>query len=338
MYWQKQHGGLAFSGVSRPCRFPLNRRPIDEMNPMNVSTMIETPQLLKTLLDNLFEGVYIVDRHRRIQYWNRGAERLTGYRESEVAGQSCSDNILMHVNEQANLLCQNRCPLAATMRDGKERKCNVYLLHKKGYRIPVQLRVTPIHDDEGAITGAIQSFEDNTADMAALRRLRDSEIPALTCSLTKVANRPYTERMLRQRVEEFNHEGGRLSVLFMAIDGFDGINEAHGHKTGDKVLSITARTLANAMRSCDLLGRWGSERFVAVLPNITSSETETIANTLRLMVEKSNYEVHGRTLSVTVSIGAAGAHSGDTPDELITRAKELLQTSKQNGQNRVTIG
>ncbi|MFP4171833.1 MAG: diguanylate cyclase domain-containing protein [Candidatus Hydrogenedentota bacterium] len=305
---------------------------------MNVSAMMETPQLLKTLLDTLFEGVYIVDRQRRIQYWNRGAERLTGYREAEVAGQCCSDNVLMHVNDQANLLCQNRCPLSATMRDGKERKSNVYLLHKKGYRIPVQLRVAPIHDEEGRVTGAIQSFEDNTAEMAALRQLRESEIPALTCSLTKLANRTYTERVLRRRIEEFNHEGGRLAVLFMAIDGFDGINETHGHKAGDKVLSITARTLANGMRSCDLLGRWGSERFVAILPHLKSSETETLANTLRLMVEKSSYAVPGRTLGVTVSIGAASAQTGDTPDELISRAKELQQKSKHNGQNRVTIG
>ena len=305
---------------------------------MNVSAMMETPQLIKTLLDNLFEGVYIVDRQRRIQYWNRGAERLTGYRESEVAGQCCSDNILMHVNEQANLLCQNRCPLAATMRDGKERKSNLYLLHKKGYRMPVQIRVAPLRDDEGHITGAIQSFQDNTAEMAALRQLRESELPALTCSLTNVANRTYTERVLRQRVQEFNQEGGRLAVLFMAIDGFDGINEAHGHKAGDKVLSITARTLANGMRSCDLLGRWGSERFVAIVPNVKSSEIETIANTLRVMVEKSNYAIPGQTLSITVSIGAACAQSGDSPDALISRAKELLQASKQKGQNRVTIG
>jgi len=305
---------------------------------MNLSTMIETPQLLKTLLNNLLEGVYIVDRQRRIQYWNRGAERLTGYRESEVAGQCCSDSILMHVNEQANLLCQNRCPLAATMRDGKERKSNLYLLHKKGHRLPVQLRVAPIHDEEGRVTGAIQSFQDNTAEMAALRQLRESEVPAMTCSLTNVANRPYTERVLRQRVQELNDEGGRLSVLFIAIDGFEEINASFGQKASDKVLSVAARTLANGMRSCDLLGRWGSERFVAILPNVKSSEAETIANTLRLMVEKSNYEVPGRTLSVTVSIGAACAQTEDTQDELVSRAKELLQKSQQNGQNRVTIG
>ena len=77
--------------------------------------MIQQDEFYKTLLDNLSEGVYFVDRDRRISYWNKAAEALTGRTAAEVLGFRCSDNILVHTDDAGTQLCLTGCPLNATM-------------------------------------------------------------------------------------------------------------------------------------------------------------------------------------------------------------------------------
>jgi PAS domain S-box-containing protein len=59
------------------------------------------------LLDLVFSGVYLVDTQRKITYWNKGAEKITGYTPAEVAGRFCPENFLMHVNEEGKFLCHD---------------------------------------------------------------------------------------------------------------------------------------------------------------------------------------------------------------------------------------
>jgi PAS domain-containing protein len=70
-------------------------------------------ELERAVIDNLYDGVYYVDRGRRIRYWNHGAERLTGYGATDVVGHFCYDNILNHVDDKGTFLCRSLCPLAA---------------------------------------------------------------------------------------------------------------------------------------------------------------------------------------------------------------------------------
>ena len=72
------------------------------------------------IIDNLYDGLYFVDQNRVIQYWNRAAERITGYTAAEVVGRPCSDNILTHVDDHGANLCTGECPLAATIADGRD--------------------------------------------------------------------------------------------------------------------------------------------------------------------------------------------------------------------------
>jgi len=126
--------------------------------------------LYKRLLDSLYDGVYFVDRERRITYWNRAAERLTGYAAEEVVGRSCSDNLLVHVDDAGRQLCLCGCPLWATMADHVPREADVHLRHKRGHRVPVSVRAMPITGDDGEVLGAVEVFHDNSAKREAQRR------------------------------------------------------------------------------------------------------------------------------------------------------------------------
>ena len=99
----------------------------------------------RSILESIGDGVYFVDRDRRISYWSQGAERITGYADDRVLGNSCADGLLMHVDDNGTSLCHDGCPLAATLADGQAREAQVYLHHCGGYRVPILLRTTPIY-------------------------------------------------------------------------------------------------------------------------------------------------------------------------------------------------
>ena len=79
--------------------------------------IVTDEKFYQQLLDNLNGGVYFVDRDRRITYWSKGAERITGYKRAEVVGRCCADNLLTHVDEKGNSLCLGGCPLSFAMDD-----------------------------------------------------------------------------------------------------------------------------------------------------------------------------------------------------------------------------
>ena len=80
------------------------------------------------ILEKLYEGAYIVDKHRKILYWNEGCERITGYSRLEVENSFCYQNILRHVDDSGKALCKEFCPLLTTLKTGKEFEKDV-LLH-----------------------------------------------------------------------------------------------------------------------------------------------------------------------------------------------------------------
>lgn len=293
--------------------------------------------LFKDLLDNLPEGVYYTDRERRIKYWNRASTEITGYTSDEVVGRSCADNILVHVDDDGNCLCRSGCPLAACINDGNTRRARVYLHHKEGHRVPVDVSASVIRDATGNIIGAVEAFSDASAAAAALAEIGELREHALVCPLTGVGNRRHSEEVLRQKLDEKNRTHGLLSILFIDIDHFKAINDTYGHQVGDMVLKMVARTLAAAMRSYDFLGRWGGEELLAILPNAARGETERIAERLRMLVNHSSREVSGNRISVTVSIGAYCCRDDDA-ESAVARADELMYRSKAAGRNRVTIG
>src|SRR5690242_2050521 len=96
------------------------------------------PEMCQTVLDNLEVGIHILDRDRRILWWNAGAEKIAGYLRHEVIGKFCFDNLLLGCEEGVETLCRSRCPLEAALRDGAPRACDVFLLHKDGLRVPVR--------------------------------------------------------------------------------------------------------------------------------------------------------------------------------------------------------
>ena len=294
----------------------------------------------KNIIDNLYDGVYFVDRDRMITYWNNGAERITGYSAGHTIGRSCRDNLLNHVTANGVPLCQDHCPLAAVMQDGREREAEVYLHHADGHRVPVIVRGTALRDEAGNIIGAVESFSNNSNLIGTRRKLRDLRYAAMTDPLTGIGNRRLLEGRLSATIAEFQSSARLAGLLFMDVDRFKRFNDTYGHNIGDRVLRMVAQTARLALRATDTLGRWGSEEFIAILHDVThENAVRMVAEKVRALVEYSTLDVDGEiTLSVTLSIGGTLIRPEDTFDSFVDRADQLMYRSKQAGRNRVTVG
>jgi diguanylate cyclase (GGDEF)-like protein/PAS domain S-box-containing protein len=301
--------------------------------------MPDNKDFYKDIIDNFYDGVYFVDRERVITYWNKGAERITGYTAGQTIGRACRDNLLNHVTANGVELCNSNCPLAAVMEDGNPREAEVFLHHRDGHRVPIIVRATALRDEQGDIIGAIETFSNNRNVMSARRQLREMRHIVHTDRLTGIGNRRLVEGRLHAVIAECAHNDTSAGLLFLDIDHFKRINDTYGHYVGDRVLSMVTATFNHSLRATDTIGRWGGEEFVAILNNInTDAMLRQVAGKVRTLVELSRLDLDGQSLTVTVSIGATRLRPGDTPESLVERADGLMYQSKKAGRNCVTIG
>lgn len=294
-------------------------------------------QFHKSLVDNLYDGVYFVDTERQITYWNKGAERITGYPADKIIGRFCNDNTLDHVTEDGHHLCTEGCPLLATIQDSEPREAEVYLRHAKGYRVPVLVRTSPIFDEEHKVIGAVEVFSNNQSLFKMKRRMNELEQSVFRDTLTGIGNRKLLEIKINTALHEFHHHQIPFGLLFLDIDHFKAVNDTYGHQEGDRVLQNTARNLTEHLRNTDICGRWGGEEFLAVLYNVNLKTLALIAEKLRAMIANSSIALGETRVSVTVSMGAALVRDKDTMATLVERADQLMYQSKQGGRNRVTV-
>lgn len=295
------------------------------------------PDFYKSILDNLFDGVYFVDRERNITYWNRGAERISGYSAEDVMGHNCSNNILRHITRDGTELCQNGCPLGLTLADGKQREAQVFLHHKDGHRVPVALRISPLHDEDGAIIGAVEVFSDASNHLRVLNELNELKSQTLTDQLTGLGNRTAAEQEFKRRMSELKRYGSPFALLFIDVDHFKTINDTLGHDKGDSVLSMVAKTLKSALRGVDTVCRWGGEEFVALVPKVNEEVFRSVAERMRRFIEVSPLPLNGGSLAVTVSVGGAMARPDDTLSSLAARADAMMYQAKRSGRNCTSL-
>jgi diguanylate cyclase (GGDEF)-like protein len=166
---------------------------------------------------------------------------------------------------------------------------------------------------------------------------------AITDELTGLRNRRYIGQRLGEELARSHRHGRPCACVLFDIDHFKRVNDAHGHAAGDAVLRGVAAAALGALRESDLLGRWGGEEFLAVLPETDLAGAGLIAERLRVALEAMRVEFEGRTFSATVSLGVVDALPGHDPDardaeQMVARADEVLYRAKSAGRNRVELG
>jgi diguanylate cyclase (GGDEF)-like protein/PAS domain S-box-containing protein len=294
--------------------------------------------ILKSILDTVDDGIYFVDRERRITVWNTAAEKISGYAQNEIVGHFCYENLLNHVDKEGNLLCKSSCPLFATMVDGRTRNADVLLRHKNGYRVPVSVRTIPAYN-HGKIVGAVEVFTKKAAlsydddFVASLTNI------AMKDPLTGLPNRAYLENQIKYKLQESAWYGKEFCVVVADIDDLRLFNNYYRTSTGDVALQSIASSFKYNIGEWgrDIIGRWGDDEFVGIFelhPNVNPLE---IAEYVRILILRSGVMISGQYLSLSASVGLTAAQRGESADSLVARAEDLMYQSKNKGKNCSTV-
>jgi diguanylate cyclase (GGDEF)-like protein len=156
--------------------------------------------------------------------------------------------------------------------------------------------------------------------------------------LTGLYNRGYLDLMLRREFQAATKGNWPLSVVFVDLDRFKGINETYGREAGDSVLVTTAKSIASVARDTDCVARYGGEEFVIVLPGLASPGAEIFCQRLIARLRSTLHPISGTMVTVTASVGLA-THTPKTPfqraSHLINAADRSASIAKKSGGDRL---
>ena len=167
-------------------------------------------------------------------------------------------------------------------------------------------------------------------------QLRNQQLDLLSRvdGLTGVYNRRHIDQQLEAAATRADRGGEPFAVLMMDIDHFKRVNDHEGHPAGDRILKEFARRVQTVVRAGDILGRWGGEEFVIIAPQTDVTSAVVLAERIRAEVGQRPFDLGGRGIHITVSIGLAAGVVTDS--QLVDRADRALYRSKTEGRNRVT--
>jgi len=164
--------------------------------------------------------------------------------------------------------------------------------------------------------------------------LKNEELEQLAIQdeLTGLYNRRKLDESFEAEVSRAERYGRPLSVIMIDVDHFKAVNDTYGHPVGDTVLVETADRLLTALRTSDILGRWGGEEFLIICPETPFDTAVQLAERLRNNYETNDFPEAGR---LTASFGVAAHHKGQRAPDILFHADEALYRAKKGGRNRV---
>jgi diguanylate cyclase (GGDEF)-like protein/PAS domain S-box-containing protein len=281
-----------------------------------------------SLLDKARDAIVVADTACRVQYWNKSAERLYGWRADEAMGQSV-----------ATLLFEDEATAdhahAELMACG-EWNGEVARRRKLGQSVQVEARWTLVRDDQGAPQSVLMIDTDITQ-----RKQAEAKIQKLAFydGLTSLPNRQLLQDRLHKALASCVRHRAGGALLCMDLDNFKTLNDTLGHDKGDMLLQQVAMRLVSCVREVDTVARLGGDEFVIVLEEL-SAVPEEVAVQARRVGEKilttlaQPYRLDGYEHQSTASIGVArfGADT-ESAGELLKQADIAMYQAKAAGRH-----
>jgi diguanylate cyclase (GGDEF)-like protein len=208
----------------------------------------------------------------------------------------------------------------------------------------VEISTYPIFDPRGDVTHVVQYSRDiserKRSEEERTRLIQDLEHISRVDGLTGVLNRRALMESLSHEADRSRRYGFPLSMILCDIDRFKDINDTYGHDEGDRALLAVTRTLAATVRQSDLLGRYGGDEFMVILPATSLDGAEEFAERIRRAVRGIHFEPGGGSpvpLTVSLGVSALATGKGEDVDNLVKRADMALYASKAEGRDSVSV-
>ena len=274
------------------------------------------------------DAIYIVDKNRKIVYFNQAAENLTGFKAEEIIGKHCYDNVLNHVDELGTKLCINGCPLLDSIKNNIVNDSKIYFHHKDGYRVPINVKTIPyVIDNE--VLGAIEVF--NSLSKLVINEQYVADCLTLIDPLTGLLNRYFLKNNLKDILKNNNN----YALLFLDIDNFKSVNDQYGHLYGDEILKIIANTIIANIGPTDYPIRFGGDEILILLNVENSNQAKEKALSLMTLINSS--EERSKKYRPNVTIGVTMLKKNDSINDAIERADKAMYEGKKCGKNCVIV-
>jgi diguanylate cyclase (GGDEF)-like protein len=195
--------------------------------------------------------------------------------------------------------------------------------------------LTPMQSATYLFAFALSFFWSMGFILMVSQRLRNDLMEVATVDvLTRIPNRRATQSFLEKELSRAQRNGSQFSVLLLDIDNFKQVNDRWGHATGDAVLSQTAAILQSMIRKQDLVGRWGGEEFLIILPG--DCDAGVLAERVRHEIANSKFSRGSAWFNITISIGVTCAQGTESIDQILRKADDALYRAKRT-KNTVRI-
>ena len=287
----------------------------------------------RRIVTDMADAIIGIDQDHVIRLCNPAAESLFGWPKEDMLGQPInllipqrfhsahSENIDRFRAEEhdARYMGNRKGFILGCTRGGEEIRLGATILHMRSENRPLMVAI-------------IRDLTERLAHQNELQRLANTD--PLSGALNRRAFREAAEtEMHTSRL--YNHG---VALMLFDIDHFKRVNDRHGHETGDQVICEFTDLLRGSLRTHDVLGRWGGEEFIVLLPAAALEQALNIGERIRRTVENT---VFGNGLpgglQLTTSVGVTYDSRNETLDGFIRRADQALYAAKANGRNRVFL-
>ncbi|MFY0991288.1 PAS domain-containing protein [Halomonas sp. C05BenzN] len=306
--------------------FSTNEQPLRMIGSVLDVTRLRAMEAEQRLLAATFhssQAIFITDSDGTIQRVNPGFTALLGYTPDQVVGQNPR---VFHSSKQGPEFYRN---IFDHIEEKGYWEGEIWNLHRSGKVIPLHEFITAIYDPGGRLEHYIATFFDISRQKELESRL---EYLALYDPLTETANRRHIEPLMEHEARRASRYGNPCSLVMLDLDHFKSVNDTFGHDLGDEILRRVVATLEERLRDTDVLGRWGGEEFIVLLPDTNGDHAKEVAEQLRLRVERTEMPKAGR---VTISLGVSEYHPEESIKDWVKRADDAMYSAKKAGRNRV---
>jgi diguanylate cyclase (GGDEF)-like protein/PAS domain S-box-containing protein len=299
-------------------------------------TQQEQAERLRTIVDNMAEGLLIIEPSGRIQFTNPACDGYLGYGPEELAGRHLGD-LLDPVVTQEYLDYFARHAAQPGMAHSHGTR-EVVIRHRTGKPVCMDLTLTPMFLRQPLFIGLLHDITHHKLSEDALQRA------AMVDPLTKIANRRHFDSFLDKEWQRAMRTSMPLSLVMLDVDHFKLYNDTLGHAAGDICLQQVAQALdAHALRGTDLAARYGGEEFVLLFAETDADAALALAEAIRAHVEalRLPHPKSPTSAWITVSIGVAtmvpGPQAGEEmrAEALFMAADRAMYGAKDGGRNQV---
>jgi PAS domain S-box-containing protein len=280
--------------------------------------------VLRSALEAVPVGLYVVDRDRRIVLWSEGAEHVTGYLRQEVVGRSCRENLLEHCDAEGARVCETACPLTCAIQNGHASDRVLFLKHKNGHRVPVRVYATGLRDARGRVIGAMETFHEQAAAKTIRGNTTAAQFPLR--SAHSVPDHATTLALLAEILAVARAHSTGCGVACVQLAHFERFKTLHTLAAANQMMDTMASSIAQMLRQTDHVGRWSEEQLLVILPGCHASALETVATRLAHVAHRSRIRWWGDELAAHVWVGGAMARAEEDAETVAARTAMIANS------------